>query len=210
MANITQELRRAIQNQLADRYLNEHRREIFQDLEPLPTTNELTSLINNAPEYRCTTNFEHLEMTNEVLVMTPEHRESVKIPVYPAVPVIRAKSITIGEWVLEECHSGLSLVPTNTSERHARQEKLMGQCYTYKGYVNRTIASISTLAQFVKELPEWKDLECIVDAQTREKTARKNAAENRRNAKPLERVEIPADSNLAIAKARLLGAKYVT
>lgn len=204
MAKISQHLRQSIVNQITAKY--EPTCDIL--VPPLPQANVLHALIENLDVYRETTNRASLPKTVEVGCCILPDSKTYTLP--KPVPIIMRGEFPLTEEIkLESSYGDLEITARKNSAVLRRAIELAKLRREYSSTVSRQLReyNINTTAQMVKSFPEHADLPCLVDAIAHEKAVRANNVKVRKEAPPLEVIEV---DQTAIAKARLLGAKYVT
>lgn len=204
MAKLSQHLRQQIVNQITAKY--EPTCDIL--VPPLPQANVLCTLIEGLDVYRETTNRKNLRLTDEVGCRILPDSETYKLP--KRIPIIMRGDFPLTEEIkLESSYGELEITARKNSAVLRRAIELAKLRREYSSTVSRQLReyNINTTAQMVNSFPEHADLPCLVDAIAHEKAVRANNVKVRKEAPPLEVIEV---DQTAIAKARLLGAKYVT
>jgi hypothetical protein len=177
---------------------------------PLPSPQELSAMLQATAPYTKTTNRTNLSFTDHVMVHSPEQPTSFKLKLDPPQPVCHIANLLItDEWTLNHYGDTMQIHPGPLSERRKIRGTATSSLQTARQELSRSIRDVRTLARFLDHFPEWKDLPRVQEAIRHEIDVRKNATQARKNAKPLEAIELTAELSV-IAKARLLGAKYVT
>jgi len=217
MAKLSNRLRDAIISEVTSRHVHVLRKQVPADvalgpIPPIPSPTELRALINAHPAYVHTTDRAKLETFNSVLFTLPElPSEGMVVPIDPPLPLVKKMPLTLNsEWRAQKS-------PTNQLQITAGPESIRGHVdraissgiATYRRTVYNDLGSLNTIKEVIQKFPEWAELSCIRKAIAHEKKLRERLKAAKKDAQPLEIIDA-SEQLSAIAKARLLGAKYVT
>ena len=216
MAKITQTLRGAILHAEIAAWLEKNLDTFYAGIPPVPTPEEFVKLFEATPEYAATTRRNHLYCTTNVTIHLPEKststysalRQEMQLPV--ALPIIKQKMLVLdNEWEVSYDDDRHNITARESSVRQQRRAEFTRKSRHHREVSSHALRLMKTTKQLADIYPHLAAHECVQNIIAREKDLREQAKLRKKNAKPLEVIEI-TDSNTAIAKARLLGAKYVS
>lgn len=165
--------------------------------------------ILDSPPYRQThkDKWELLEMTDEIF---DNHRAlTIKLP--QKIPLMKHGEIPCGRDARISGQGGdaMELSPNPHSPWVQYTVDANTKRRKFEADIRHDLRQFNTLQALVRERPHLANLECIITALQHEKDMRK-ANQQRLKNEVLEPVVMKTDASTAIAKARLLGAKFLS
>jgi len=162
-----------------------------------------------------TTKRDILKCTNKATIHLPEkaitpHGEKHDFELSEPLPLCHHMDLILNnDWALTTDPDHFILSPHEISERHHCRAEFNKAVHEYRTNIRHAVYSVETTTQLQNNFPGLARLPVVQNAIEHEKQVREAAKLKKKTAAPLEVIEVK-DTNAAIAKARLLGAKYVT
>ena len=201
-------------DRIAAEYASTHPLELLPE-PPVPTGDEFATLIEATVPYSTTTERENLAHTHDLKVNLIE-RESVMLKTSKPLPILQQEARDgwelNDEWIIC-CHYAnsetIDIDPSDTSKRVANYKTKAEQRQAAKLEARRRLRHAGSIPAVRRNYPELCSTPSFRAAEQDMVRKREEAKARKKNKKPLEKVELETDPSIIIAKARLLGAKYV-
>lgn len=197
----------ALRTKIADEYTAAQYFVPDTKLPEFPSAETILEVILASSPYMATdkTKWAGLEQTNEI--WDDINSELIELP--RKIPLMRRGVIAITKDLRLNGGDQLHISASSHSDyvRHYNElRNLKSQC---RNGVLETVRLSDTLQQLIKNKKKFGELECVKAALAHEKAVRAAAKERKKN-EVLEPIVIEDAATTAIAKARLLGAKFLS
>jgi len=172
-----------------------------------PTADEIYHAIVNSNPYVSTPAHkkDSLDQVNEIYSHLND--EEIKLP-RPIAHMKRGK-ITISQHLTiegDDCQMELRASKNSNFVRHDVEVRALKQECDHS--LRRLYRHYTSLQELIRDHPHIGNQQQVIDALAHEKALRKASAERRKNPEPIVPIETKPGTSTAIAKARLLGAKF--
>lgn len=202
--------------QIAQQFADTHEPDLLPE-PPMPTADEFHALIENTVPYLSTTERDNLAHSHTLNIdLLSEGVTQIKmthaLPMFQKPREIKNGWSLDSEWTIH-CQYGdndvISISPSRTSNRALNAARRQKELHEVRHAARSTLEKAGTIPAVRKNHPEFCKLDAFKKAEAYMIAKREEAKARKRNKKPLEKVELETDPSMIIAKARLLGAKYV-
>lgn len=200
---LSDQLRRTIVNEMA----NGQQFVAGTEIPAFPSKEVIHSFLLGSVQYMATSKdkWHLLEMTNEIFDGVNEEMIRFNLP----FPLLRRGHIDFNDDLRIEGGEIMSIDSTHHSAYKRRWNELHSLRRKYEDGTARQYRKYNSLQALIRNHPEVGKLPCVTKALQHEKDVRK-AAVDRRKTEVLEPIIVEDSASTAIAKARLLGAKFLS